>query len=86
MVIEKINLKISFITSSNKEAQIVHDSLKPDNLAAPPVKITSEYYDNILEVKITGLISLGSANATIIDLLDSYDLNDQILTKIEEAL
>ncbi|MHA1978349.1 MAG: KEOPS complex subunit Pcc1 [Candidatus Hodarchaeales archaeon] len=74
------------MTQSKADAQIIHDSLNPDNLAKPPVTITSEYHNKILEVKISGLTSLNSANATIIDLLDSYDLNDQIIRKIDEIV
>ncbi len=60
--------------------------MKPDNLANPPMKITSQHYDNTLEVHIEGLTSLNTANATVVDLLDSYNLNDQILRKISDAL
>ena len=50
------------------------------------MKITSQHYDNTLEVHIEGLTSLNTANATVVDLLDSYNLNDQILRKISSAL
>ena len=59
--------------------------MNPDNQAKPPVIIQSRYFDQTLEVKIIGISSIGTANATIIDILDSYDLNDQILRKLEKG-
>ncbi len=85
-MIEAITLKIIFLAKSKEEAQIVHDSLEPDNLATPPVRITSEYSDKIVKVEIEGITNLNTASATLIDLLDSYDLNDQILRKIEKSV
>ncbi len=49
------------------------------------MKITSGFFDNTLEITIEGLPSINSANATIIDILDSYELNRKILRKIDDA-
>ncbi len=65
-----------------EEARIIHDSLKPDNLSAPPMEISSRVYNNILEVIINNIQGSETAIATILDLLNSYELSKHVLEKV----
>ena len=83
-MIENISIKIRISSNSNEEAMIIHDALKPDNLSTPPIEITSNVLDNVLEVKIKDISGTETAIATILDLLNSYELSNQILHEISE--
>ncbi len=65
-----------------EEARIIHDSLKPDNLSTPPMEISSRVYNNILEVIINNIQGSETAIATILDLLNSYELSKHVLEKV----
>jgi hypothetical protein len=86
VTVRELDIKIKFVTKSKDKARIIHDSMNPDNCATPPVKITSTYVDDSLEVKVKGISTINTANATIIDILDSYNLNDRILRKIDDII
>ena len=86
MTVRKIDIAIKFETKSNDEARIIYNSLSPDNYANPPVEITSKFVDEFLEVNVKGLSNINTANATITDILDSYDLNEQVIKKIEKSI
>ena len=81
-MIKHISIKLRISNSSIEEARIIHDSLKPDNLSTPPMEISSRVYNNILEVVIDNIQGSETAIATILDLLNSYELSKQVLEKV----
>jgi hypothetical protein len=83
-MIENISIKIRIRCDSHEEALIIHDSLKPDNLSTPPIEITSNVFDNVLEVKIKNIVGTETALAAIVDLLNSYELSTHILQEVKE--
>ena len=83
-MIENISIRIRISSNSHEEANIIHDSLKPDNFSTPPIEITSNVLDNVLEVNIKNISGTETAVATILDLLDSYELSNQILREVCE--
>ena len=83
-MIENISIEIRFSNNSHEEAKIIHDSLKPDNFSTPPIEITSDVFDNVLEVKIKNISGTETAIATILDLFSSYELSNQVLLEVKE--
>ena len=81
-MIKHISIKLRISNNSMEEARIIHDSLKPDNLSTPPMEISSRVYNNILEVIINNIQGSETAIATILDLLNSYELSKHVLEKV----
>lgn len=80
-MMKHITVRLRINNYSAEEATIINNSLKPDNLANPPMKISSNVKDKVIEIVISNLQGSETTISTVNDLLDSYQASQQVLEK-----
>ena len=79
MVVRKIDIELSISNDNPEEARIIHETLNPDNLATPPMSISSKWEGSRLEIRIKDVKNIDTAIATVNDLLEAYRLSKDVL-------
>ncbi|MHA2174953.1 MAG: KEOPS complex subunit Pcc1 [Candidatus Hodarchaeales archaeon] len=85
MEIENIEIILTFQCENSEAARIIYSSLNPDNLANPPMTIEAKVKKNLFKVTISNMNNIETAIATSLDLLNSYELSEKIINKIDES-
>ena len=86
MPIKNIKAIIKIETESNEFAKIIHTAINPDNLTAPPMTLHSVYTSHKLEYVINNLVSIETLLATLMDLLNVFQVTEKALnTFVEET-
>ena len=79
MNVRKIDIELSISNDNPEEAKIIHKTLNPDNLASPPMSISSKWEESMLQISIKDVQNIDTALATVNDLLEAYRLSKDIL-------
>jgi hypothetical protein len=86
MIVRKIDIELSISNDNPEEAKIIHETLNPDNLASPPMSISSKWEGSRLEIRIKDVQNIDTAVATVNDLLEAYRLSKDILGILESDI
>jgi hypothetical protein len=79
MPVGNINILIKIKTGSNKETQIIHAAIDPDNLTEPPMTFHSVCVCDNLIYTIKNVKTVETVLATLIDLLSTFQVTENII-------